>query len=159
MASVRARVIIVHDGTIALIERRRAGLHYYVFPGGGVERGETIEEAAAREAREELGLIVTIGRRVAEVAYQDTIQHFFLATPRGGFGSGSGPEFGGQYPAERGSYRPLWLPIADFPGVDIHPRAVAHLVATASASGWSWPGTVTRLPDELPPAVPLQGLS
>ena len=56
MLSVRARVIIIRDDTIALIERYRAGRHYYVFPGGGVEPGETDRQALFRELREEAGL-------------------------------------------------------------------------------------------------------
>lgn len=34
----------------------------YVFPGGGIEDGETMEETCIREAREELGAVVTINR-------------------------------------------------------------------------------------------------
>ncbi len=38
---VRAGVVLIENGKVALIERHRAGKHYFVFPGGGVEEGET----------------------------------------------------------------------------------------------------------------------
>jgi ADP-ribose pyrophosphatase YjhB (NUDIX family) len=59
---VVAAVLPVHDGRVLLLRRAiepRAGT--WVFPGGFVEWGETTEEAAAREADEEVGLVVEIG--------------------------------------------------------------------------------------------------
>ncbi|MGE6376002.1 NUDIX domain-containing protein [Peribacillus muralis] len=41
---------------VAMLRRNREGTEYYVFPGGGIEKGETPETAAKREAFEELGL-------------------------------------------------------------------------------------------------------
>jgi len=37
----RAGIVLIQDGKVALIERHRAGLHYFVFPGGGVDEGES----------------------------------------------------------------------------------------------------------------------
>ena len=141
----RARVIIVRDGAIALIERRRAGRRYYVLPGGGVEPGETPEIAAAREAREELGVTVAVGREVASFLREGTVQHVFLAVPTGGrFGSGTGPEMRGER-AGRGSYRAVWLPLDRLSRVELRPHPVAAFIAAVRANGWAWPGEAARL--------------
>jgi len=44
----RSVAIIVQEGKIALIKRIREGKTNYVFPGGGIEEGETPEEATKR---------------------------------------------------------------------------------------------------------------
>ena len=58
--------VIVAQGRVLACERRAppevAGR--WEFPGGKVEPGETDEQALARECVEELGVRVTVGRRV-----------------------------------------------------------------------------------------------
>ena len=49
------RGIIIRDGRIAM---QQAGEGYYKILGGGIDAGETNEEALIREVREESGLVV-----------------------------------------------------------------------------------------------------
>ncbi|MFI8499424.1 NUDIX hydrolase [Streptomyces sp. NPDC085524] len=53
--------IIVHEGRVLMARRReREGKLLWAFPGGGIEAGETPEEAAVREVAEEVGLEVAV---------------------------------------------------------------------------------------------------
>lgn len=51
-------IMLEHEKKILLMERANTGFGdgYYSFPGGSVESGEKITEAAVREAKEELGI-------------------------------------------------------------------------------------------------------
>jgi len=53
---IRASAIIINGEKILLIHRRKEGREYWVFPGGGIEKGESPEETIIREVKEETGL-------------------------------------------------------------------------------------------------------
>jgi 8-oxo-dGTP pyrophosphatase MutT (NUDIX family) len=53
--------VIVTSAEGVLAGRRRDGMPGWTFPGGGIEPGETAQEAAVREVREETGLLVRAG--------------------------------------------------------------------------------------------------
>lgn len=52
-----ARAVIFKNHKIALVKCGKDG--YYKFPGGGVNKGEAIKDALAREVTEETGLILS----------------------------------------------------------------------------------------------------
>ncbi|MBP1950422.1 NUDIX domain-containing protein [Virgibacillus litoralis] len=86
----RASVVIVENKRVGLIKRIREGNIYYVFPGGGIENGETSVDGAKREALEELGVEVKVKDCISKVEYNGT-QYFFLSEIIDGeFGTGEG---------------------------------------------------------------------
>lgn len=128
---VRAAVLVVRGGRVAVIRRDHAtGNTYYLFPGGQVEPGESLEQAAVREAREELGLVVRLGKLAAIVQHGGSEQYYYLAEPVGGrFGTGQGPEMSSPANCQEGSYTPQWMPLSDLPANDVRPRELALALA------------------------------
>jgi mutator protein MutT len=64
--------LVFRDGKL-LITQRHATAHLgglWEFPGGKREPNETFEECLARELREELGIEVTVGEMVEDLAHE-----------------------------------------------------------------------------------------
>ena len=77
---------VVRESAYGLVEGERGRLAVVrtprgaYLPGGGVEAGETPEEAVAREAREECGLVVRVGvrtERAIQFVYSEPEQTHF----------------------------------------------------------------------------------
>lgn len=113
---IRVAGIIPIENGFALMHRtgnKVSGiLDYHVFPGGGLEEGETLEEGTAREIKEEFGIDVKVKEKIYEHEFQREgrvqQEYFFLCEYISGkLGTGEGPEFNNdpKY-AERGKFIP-----------------------------------------------------
>ena len=86
----RAAAIIVEEGKILLVEHEKHGRNYWLLPGGGVEYGETLEEALKRELMEEAGLVVDadelifISESIPPDQHRHVINYYFTAHITGG---------------------------------------------------------------------------
>ncbi|HET7579448.1 MAG TPA: NUDIX domain-containing protein [Bacillales bacterium] len=121
----RGAAIILDSGKIALIKRVREGQTYYVFPGGGIEDGETPGQAAIREVFEELGVTVKLKESplISEREDGSTESYYFADIISGSFGSGKGEEF--ELSGGRGTYTPVWVCLGELSSIDVRPIEIA----------------------------------
>lgn len=99
--------IIIKDGKILLLRRVKNGQEYYVFPGGGMEEGETQEEALRREMKEETSLDIVNPEKIFEIDNRGVIEIYYLITEFTGTPEIGGPEK--ERMNEQNQYYPEWL--------------------------------------------------
>lgn len=114
----RAGAVIVKDNHILLFRRVKEGWgEYWVFPGGGVEEGETPEQAIVREAQEELSLHVTEYKLLFEIfndftmneKYPPRQEYYYLVTGFTGEVKLGGEE--AERMSEVDQFYPTWVPL------------------------------------------------
>lgn len=124
-------IVDVEDDKILMIHRKRDGEVYYVVPGGGVEAGETVVEAAYRETDEETGLAIELGELLWKRPFStpmgngtiiDQMEYAYLITQFSGTPTLSGPEFDRQ--SDSNFYSLEWMSMADFPNRVVYPSGI-----------------------------------
>jgi ADP-ribose pyrophosphatase YjhB (NUDIX family) len=108
----RAAVVLRDDTRVALVRRVLDGHTYFDFPGGDVRAGEQPAETAVREARDGLGVRVTLGPRLLIEEFRGETTHYYSAIV-------ISRDF---------DHEPVWLEIAELPHYDVRPRALATIL-------------------------------
>lgn len=128
--TVRVRALLITpDGDLLTIQRVRPGQDpYWVLPGGGVEDGEHLETALARELREEIAATADVHSLVHILDQDGDRQYFYLARARSWSADAddrSGPEF---TDPTRGEYclQPVPLTAQAVAEIDLKPEALAR---------------------------------
>jgi len=88
MKRVDAAYVLLYDKSgenILMVKNRGEKSSYYTLPGGTVEQGETLQQAAIREVKEETGLEVELDGilTVSEAFFEESGHHTIFFTFRG----------------------------------------------------------------------------
>lgn len=137
-----AAVVCRNEQILAIAYRPEKG--GFFIPGGGVEEGETPEQAAIRELHEETGLHGTVQRKLATVYNRGRYEHYFLVEASG---IPAPHETLDLYPGETLT----WIDIAALPTTPIWPRRLAWRIAYWWSAGW--PSQPAVIADSLDAAV------
>jgi 8-oxo-dGTP diphosphatase len=117
---IRANAIILKDGKILLIHRKKDGDEYWVFPGGGIEEGESADEAITREVREETDLEVVSAMELYHADNDDGRSHPYYLVE---VGDGK-PKLSAMAPEDNNDtnwYNPEWVELGNMEGLKIYP--------------------------------------
>jgi 8-oxo-dGTP diphosphatase len=147
---IRVGVLICRDAEVLLVRHEKGAHSYWLVPGGGVDAGETMVEAAARELLEETGLDVEVSRLLLVCEAIDPkpggrhiVNAVFSGTVR------SGTLVVGVDKALREA---RWQPVDALADLEMFPPIGAELLAVCREEGAGVPGT-SPTADELTPPL------
>jgi ADP-ribose pyrophosphatase YjhB (NUDIX family) len=87
MVPIVAGCVLVKDGKYLLVQEKQAKAYgQWNLPAGRVDAGESIEDAAVRETKEESGFDVTLGEKISieHASSERPVLHAFKAEIVGG---------------------------------------------------------------------------
>lgn len=134
-----ARAIVVNNDQLLVMQRNKFGLRYCALIGGGVDLGETLEQALYREVKEEAGITIANHRLVivenAGVVFG--IQYIYLCDYVAGEPALAADSTEAQITAMgKNLYQPAWLPLADLPEANLLPLELKQVIIQGLRAGF-----------------------
>jgi ADP-ribose pyrophosphatase YjhB (NUDIX family) len=131
---IRVGVLVWRDGEVLLVRHEKGGRSYWLVPGGGVDAGETMVAAGAREVLEETGYAVEIGRLLLVCEAIDSKpggRHIVNTVYRGTVGAGTlavGVD-------DKSLREARWHPLEALAALEMYPPIGAELLACCREDG------------------------
>ncbi len=122
---IRPCVILVEHGKVLCVKYSSKN-DFYLFPGGGIEKGETIAEAAVREMKEESGIKVKLGKIVyindwiENKETNSRVVNIFFTGQRVGGKEDNGVKDNGKVKGIE------WIDLEEFKNIDFRPKSIAE---------------------------------
>lgn len=139
----RAVAILVRDEQLLVIYREHDSQRHYVFPGGGIEGDETNEQAIVREIDEEASIVITAGKLLYELRYDNGDRHFFFQCT---YVSGEPQlrESSNEYidTLNGDVHMPVWVDTSSLANITLYPTEIRDLLIRDLLVGFS-NGTIT----------------
>lgn len=134
---VRAVGLLIKGNQILLMWRKKYGKEYYVFPGGGVEKNESVEDAVVREFYEEASIEVQTRKLKYVHNYDDGTRHEFYDCTylSGEVALGEGNEK--EEMNENDLYDPRWVDVDQVKELLVYPLEIRDLLLQDLERGFS----------------------
>ncbi len=134
-----ARAIVIHNHNILLMKRNKFGLQFYCLPGGGIDMGETADQAVVREIKEETSLKVANPRLVYiedSNALYGTQYHFVCEYQDGDVKLQPDSIEAQLNKQGKNLFEPMWVPISKFAGLPFRSKELQQELLVAFRDGF-----------------------
>ena len=126
MSYKRAAVLIIKNKEILLMHRIKNNNEYYAIIGGTIDSGETPEQTAVREIKEETNLDIELGELLWKINDGVSDCNYFLCKSFSGEIKLGGPEL--EKNSKENLYGLKWVPLKEIPEINLKPELIVEKI-------------------------------